>query len=159
MGCVDLLTNKPVPLGLNFNYGGCGPFTGTTCGLFVGQMGSIYDSAQKTDVLAGGWVKGRCALGVFVSNGLLIKPPYTCTGCPEWGGFFAVRSMPKRDARQRQRLVQGVASQGDTTAASSSDWPTHRSTAARSGSCAAVVPARAVLRWTCTPPPRQPRRQ
>ncbi len=149
---LDLLTNKPVPLGLNFNYGGCGPFTGTTCGLFVGQMGSIYDSCAE-DRYPGGRLGQRplCA-GRIRQQWAVDQAALHVHGLPGVGRFLrrpfdAQAGCPPAPAPGAGRCEPGVT----TAAAGSGDWPTYRSTAARSGSCAAVVPDHAVIRWTCTP--------
>jgi outer membrane protein assembly factor BamB len=59
--------------------------------------------------------------------------------------------MPKGRTRAVRPLEKGVANAPAIITASASDWPTYRSTVARSGSCAAIVPSGAVIRWTFAP--------
>ena len=146
----DLLTGEAVPPGTRFSYGGCGRFTGLASGLLFGQMGEIYDVKANKRVLNYN-AKSSCGTGQFVADGLLFKVGANCSACSEWRGFFASRSVPKREMRRGARLEKGVAGEPKETAGDASDWVTYRSDATRKGSSAAAVPAGASVRWTFAP--------
>jgi len=146
----DLLTGKPVSPGTRFSYGGCGRFTGLASGMLFGQVGEIYDVKANQWVLSYN-AKSSCGTGQFVADGLLFKVAANCSGCSEWRGFFASRSVPKREMRTGARLEKGVAGEPKEVAGDASDWLTYRSDASRKGSSAATVAAGATVRWTFAP--------
>ena len=146
----DLLTGKPVTPGTRFGCGGCGRFTGLASGLLFGQVGEIYDFRANKWVLSYN-AKSSCGTGQFVADGLLFKVGANCPGCSEWRGFFASRSVPRRETRPGARLEKGVAGEPKEAAGDASDWLTYRSDATRKGSSAAAIPAGATVRWTFAP--------
>ena len=107
------------------------------------------------------WIRGVCQYGIMPCNGLVYCPSHTC-GCymeAKLYGFWAVAAAAKgrgtRDegrADNADRLERGPAygSSLDTrtsTLDTSSDWPTYRHDALRSGSTAAAVPATLRQAW------------
>jgi len=101
------------------------------------------------------WVRGTCRVGVIPANGLLYAPPHSC-GCyieAKLAGFWALAPATQRTGRvpggedsatEAPRLEKGPAfseiASGRPQAIDSSDWPTYRHDAARSGSTATPVP-------------------
>jgi len=146
----DLTTNTPED-GNFFEADGCGRFTGVESGLLIGQSGNIYDIKQKKYVLNAN-SKSACGTSEFVADGLLLKVPSTCPGCSEWRGSFALCNFSRPDDPAADLLRKGTAEgpQGQP-AADASDWPTYRSAVERCESSPALVPSKAVVRWTFEP--------
>ncbi len=85
------------------------------------------------------WVRGTCSLGIMPSGGLLYASPHACSCVNETklNGFYALHARPFEQEPENV-LVRGLAygksgSSRAIEASSSSDWPTYRQNAARTG--------------------------
>jgi len=110
------------------------------------------------------WVRGSCNYGIMPCNGLIYAPPHSCACYPvaKLNGLNALAAardegLGARDEGQGRReetaprLEEGPAYQALTPHPSpltpSTDWPTLRHDAARSGSTTTPVPAELTSRW------------
>ena len=111
------------------------------------------------------WVRGTCQFGTIPCNGLLYVPPHSCACYLEakLNGFYALSAAGVDEGEEEGegerggegetggRLVRGPAYSSLPTSHSplptSSDWPTFRRDAARSGSTPADVPAELMPAW------------
>ena len=128
-----------------------------------GRRGVEFIDLETGDVRWHSWVRGVCRYGVMPCNGLLYAPPHAC-GCyiaAKLTGFYALAGEKGSDAHG-SKLAPGKPDQGrlerapayarDTHPSSliphpSSDWPTYRHDAARSGCTPSPVPAALRRRW------------
>jgi len=101
------------------------------------------------------WIRGACLYGFMPANGLIYTPPHPCA-CYTQGkltGFWAVAGERNRSEVKSpaDRLEEGPAF--DTLQPSvsslqpSTDWPTYRADAARSGTTSAAVPVNVKELW------------
>jgi len=106
------------------------------------------------------WVRGACLYGILPANGLLYAPPQPCGCMPETKltGLWALApagdppAAAAAPAGAAERLERGPDLSPPPSALSlSSDWPTYRHDAQRSGSTAAAVPASVKPAWVATP--------
>ena len=124
-----------------------------------GRRGVEFLDLESGDVLWHSWVRGVCRYGVMPSNGLLYAPPHSC-GCyiaAKLTGFYALAPSGSDEGRgtrdeQTPRLGRGPAygSSLDTrhsTLDTSTEWPTYRHDAARSGATAGAVAASLKVAW------------
>jgi len=102
------------------------------------------------------WIRGACLYGFMPANGLIYAPPHPCA-CYMQGkltGFWAVAGRRKRPERKSptNRLEKGPAFDTLPFLASSllpsTDWPTYRADAARSGTTPAAVPVNVRQLWS-----------
>jgi len=94
------------------------------------------------------WARGACVYGIMPANGLIYAPSHPCACYPEakLAGFNALagpRTFGVDRATVDERLLKGPAfgtvGGYEAAPASSTDWPTFRGNAARSGSTDTVV--------------------
>lgn len=156
---------QQVPLGNLFvanHHHRCYPDRATTRYILSSRRGSEY-----VDLLGGGhtvdnWVRGECHFGMLPANGLQYAPPHPCK-CylqEKLNGFNALAPERKDEGGRRKEeegdslLERGPAyAQTPTNPSSfiphpSSDWPTYRHDAARSGAAKTAVPAQPAVLWT-----------
>ncbi len=106
------------------------------------------------------WVRGACLYGTMPANGMVYNPPHPCACYLEAKlyGFNALAAhSPSRqqivDAAQRAERVERGPAYEDAIKPSSyghsptTDWPTFRADAARSGSSATQVPTDLATAW------------
>ena len=108
------------------------------------------------------WVRGACNYGIMPANGLIYAPPHSCACYPvaKLNGFNALAPERREGEKGREgdresetsRLQRGPAynppaSSLQPTASSSSDWPTYRGNAGRTGSTEASVPVELERLW------------
>jgi outer membrane protein assembly factor BamB len=102
------------------------------------------------------WVRGACLYGLMPANGMIYNPPHPCA-CYLDAKLFGFNALapdtpswkPRRDVPDDGRLEQGPAyAKTDVKPQISdpADWPTYRSTAARSGQVQTTVPANELKR-------------
>ncbi|NQT51483.1 PQQ-binding-like beta-propeller repeat protein, partial [bacterium] len=121
-----------------------------------GRRGVEFIDLKTGDVRWHSWVRGVCRYGVMPANGLLYAPPHSC-GCymaAKLAGFNALApaiATADADTPQPEPLTRGPAyaaiANRKSAVGNSSDWPTYRHDAQRSGSTAANVPAVLERRW------------
>ncbi len=103
------------------------------------------------------WVRGGCLYGIMPCNGLTYTPPHNCACYPE-AKLFGFNSLaplaPTRpvptQVPEEGRLEKGAVYSSvlaDKADANSSDWPTFRHDAARSGNATTSVPAAVSIKW------------
>ncbi len=121
------------------------------------RAGIEFLDTTTGDVTAHHWVRGSCYFGVLPANGFLYVPPHNCA-CyirAKLSGFMALAAERMKDEDRRmkakKRLIKGPA-YGAIHPSSfilqpSSDWPTYRHDAARSGKAATKVGSELVLGW------------
>ncbi len=106
------------------------------------------------------WVRGGCIYGIMPSNGLVYAPPHSCA-CYIMAKLYGFNALAPASAKApavrpaaSPRLERGpaYASIGDRklSIGNSSDWPTYRHDAARSGRTNAAVPANLKPEWQAT---------
>jgi len=127
--------------------------------LLMGRSGIELLDVSNGQTVANHFVRGACQYGIMPSNGLLYVPPHSCA-CfiqAKLSGFNALapkgvnekQSEPSAD----QRLERGPAYGSSDTRPSaldtrpSTDWPTFRSDAARSGFAPTPVATALQQRW------------
>ena len=127
----------------------CGHATALESGLWIGNgVWDIKTGKQVVTHLA----KSPCGLGFFVADGTEVLFPSPCNCSYTWKGMEVIRAAPQRPLREGTRLEQGAAAPPKAAVAvDASDWPTYRCDETRKGSSAAVVPAKASIRWTYVP--------
>jgi len=121
-----------------------------------GRRGTEFIDLNSGDVLWNSWVRGVCRYGIMPCNGLLYAPPHAC-GCyttVKTTGFYALAPRNPADAIVSKELVtpeHGPAynsqARGTKLTAHSSDWPTYRHDAERSGSTQTTAPASLQIAW------------
>ncbi len=101
------------------------------------------------------WIRGECGFGMLPCNGLIYVTPHPCRCFPEekLSGFFAfapagtqARDPTEEAARVRRGPAFGKVD--STQRGTTSDWPTHRHDAQRSGSTSADVSATLERSWS-----------
>ena len=119
--------------------------------VILGRRGVEFIDVETGNMVANRWLRGICQYGVMPANGLLYIPPHSCA-CQVTDmlkcGFVALAPAKKsrvesRESRAGKRLEHGPAfdqtlDSGPSTL-HSSDWPTYRHDAARSGVTTAGV--------------------
>lgn len=102
------------------------------------------------------WIRGACLYGFLPANGLIYTPPHPCA-CYTQGkltGFWAVAGRRNRSEvnGSTDRLEKGPAFDTLQPPVSSlepsTDWPTYRADAARSGTTSATVPLNVKKLWS-----------
>ena len=105
------------------------------------------------------WVRGACLYGIMPANGMVYSPPHPCACYLEAKlyGFNALapHSVSRQKiidaAKKTERLQRGPAFGRDLgsrpSTLNSSDWPTLRADATRSGCVAANVPVNPAVSW------------
>jgi len=149
----DILSGNVIKNGMRVKLSGCGRFTALSSGLFIGQAGEVWDVNTRKNILDCN-AKSTCGSAQFVADGLLFKVASSCSGCTEWRGFFASRSVPRHDVRTGERLETGAPSepvQPTEAVSDAADWTTYRGDATRKGSSAATVATDGTIRWTYRP--------
>jgi outer membrane protein assembly factor BamB len=122
-----------------------------------GRRGTEFIDLDSGEVLWNSWARGVCKYGVMPANGLLYTPPHAC-GCyveAKLTGFNALapRSMEESgqpDSEETPRLERGSAYDAPLSAVGSplsTDWPTYRGDAQRSGGTQSPVPAVLDRKW------------
>ncbi len=107
------------------------------------------------------WVRGSCNYGILPANGLLYAPPHSCACypvaklnafnalAPAGGNAPAATDQDDKAVRLERGPVYGdpVEPRSSGVDSPSSDWPTYRRDATRSGSTDAAVPAELKRLW------------
>lgn len=134
---------------------------GTCRYLVLGRSGVEFVDLKTGEAEAHHWVRGTCQHGVMPCNGLLYIPPHTCA-CfikAKLNGFLALAPAGQssdecRESKGEERLQRGPAYAKAASLSSASnrqhstDWPTYRHDAARSGTAGAAVPAELEPCWS-----------
>jgi len=141
----------------------CYPSKATDKYLMTSRTGIEFIDPKTKHWQTHHWVRGGCIYGILPCNGMVYAPMHSC-GCyleSKLNGFNALAAGPVvKEARTRPtdkgRLERGPAyGRADPRSAipnrHSSDWPTYRHDAARSGATAAAVPADLKQSWRTTP--------
>ncbi len=126
--------------------------------ILLGRTGVEFIDLQGRTPQRHCWIRGACQYGVLPCNGLLYLPPHSCA-CyiqSKLSGFHALApARRKADDRGRkaERLQKGPAYHDKPHPSSftlhpSSDWPTYRHDAARTGATSATLPAKLVPAWS-----------
>ncbi len=125
-----------------------------------GRRGAEFIDLKTGDVLWHSWVRGVCRYGTLPCNGLLYAPPHAC-GCyvaARLDGFYALAPSPAPAPAPGPRLVRGPAfgqiENRKSKADESSDWPTYRRDAQRSGVAAGPGPAALRVKWATRVAPK-----
>jgi len=151
----------------------CYPSKATERYVITNNRGAEFVSLGADQHVENDWLRGNCGHGVMPANGLLYVPPNPCF-CyhgVKLTGFNALapagkteRRKPKAEsglgkaenqkpkAEESARLEKGPAyapiPHPQSLIPSSTDWPTYRHDAARTGATASEVSPQAALRWT-----------
>ena len=125
-----------------------------------GRRGTEFIDLESGEVLWNSWARGVCRYGVMPANGLLYVPPHACACyiAAKLTGFNALapaRNGESGEPKEEEspRLEKGPAfssnsnPQSPIPSPSSSDWPTYRADAQRSGSTRSPVPLPLHCRW------------
>jgi outer membrane protein assembly factor BamB len=130
--------------------------------LLYSRTGIEFIDPETSHWTTNHWVRGGCLYGIMPANGMIYNPPHPCACYSEAKlyGFNAIAPpsttwAPPREVSDEGRLETGPAYGGPATARSSlnpdppsldpsSDWPTYRHDASRSGATASSVPAEAL---------------
>ncbi|MBN2314560.1 MAG: PQQ-binding-like beta-propeller repeat protein [Sedimentisphaerales bacterium] len=120
-----------------------------------GRRGTEFIDLKSGEVLWNSWARGVCKYGVMPSNGLLYAPPHAC-GCymaAKLIGFNALAAERKTDVggQKTKRLEKG-AGYGEIRwtrdeRRGTSQWPTYRCDAQRSGATQATIPIQLRHKW------------
>jgi outer membrane protein assembly factor BamB len=122
------------------------------------RTGTEFVDVRKKEWEIHHWVRGACAYGIMPCNGLLYAPPHPCACYPEakLNGFNALAPAPRTPLAKSTapRLEKGPA-YGQTRnpkreTRNSTDWPTYRQNAARTGFTKSDVPANLAAGWQTT---------
>jgi len=132
--------------------------------LVLGRAGVEFIDVVSGRAIPNHWIRGTCQHGILPANGLLYVPPHSCA-CyiqAKLNGFNALA--PKREsnpaadqAGNNKRLERGpaygeaVGHQSSIIDHQSTDWPTYRHDASRSGCTQAAVPAELKSTWETKP--------
>lgn len=127
--------------------------------LLPSRTGIEFVDHQKKDWDIHHWVRGGCLYGIMPCNGLTYAPPHNCACYPEAKlyGFNALapasptRSVPRK-VSEVGRLEKGPAygspnPKSEIQNPQSTDWPTYRADAARSGHTKSSVSADLKKSW------------
>jgi len=127
--------------------------------IILGRRGIEFIDVETGDMIANRWIRGICQYGVMPANGLLYVPPHSC-GCQVNAmlkcGYSALAPAGKsrvesQESRAGEGLTRGPAfgqalDSGPSTLRSS-DWPTYRHDAARSGVASSGVSHKLQAAW------------
>ncbi len=122
--------------------------------LLLGEMGVQFIDVKTGEVWNNDWIRGTCQYGVMPANGLLYVTPDSCA-CnmkTKLAGLYALASQRPGETLpipDHKRLQKGPA-YGETTATAeraSTDWPTYRHDARRSGITSTPVPPELTQSW------------
>jgi outer membrane protein assembly factor BamB len=122
--------------------------------LLLGRSGVEFIDVKTGHAAPHHWTRGTCQYGIMPANGLLYVPPHSCACfiASKLNGYncFAPRreSMPG-GVSPENRLKKGPAHDTPLSATHSlsSDWPTYRQDAARSGHTTSKLPAELTEAW------------
>ncbi|MCH8218719.1 MAG: PQQ-binding-like beta-propeller repeat protein [Planctomycetes bacterium] len=127
--------------------------------IITSRRGSEFIDLRGGAHTVNNWVRGACHMGMMPANGLQYAPPHPCK-CyidEKLSGFNALapkRRVKGEDGRVKakgNRLEKGIAYNAihpsPVTLHTSSDWPTLRGDAARSGSVHTMLPEHMTLAW------------
>lgn len=126
--------------------------------MIAAMEGAEFMDLQADNHSQNNWLRGSCRLGVMPCNGMLYVPPDQCFCHPgsKLLGYAAIGPAPatqQRDVPDGRRLTKGPAfgsirGAGSRSASQqSTDWPTYRHDAARSGSVDSVVATAVARAW------------
>jgi len=113
--------------------------------LVLGRAGVEFIDVASGQAIPHHWIRGTCQFGVLPCNGLLYVPPHSCAcySQAKLNGFCALAAARKGGERRAEsrgqegkpRLERGRAYEetGTLNPQPSTDWPTYRHDAARSG--------------------------
>jgi len=135
----------------------CYPGRATTKYIMTSRTGIEFVDLDQQHWDLNHWVRGACLYGILPCNGLVYTPPAPCICYAEsmLHSFNAFASAPSDNIlkvdSQETRLRKGPAynrtrgtrDEGPLT----SDWPTYRHDAARSGATESAVPAELTQAW------------
>jgi len=133
------------------------------------RRGTEFLDLQSGDYLWHSWARGTCRYGVMPCNGMLYVPPHAC-GCyvtVKLTGFNALAPARDAAATAAAKAAEGAVGRLDRgpaygqvisdrlsvisnkgKAPITSDWPTYRGDAQRSGRAQCAVPAALTPKWS-----------
>lgn len=135
---------------------------GTDRWLLLGRAGTEYLDIANGEIRPHHWARGMCQYGVMPANGLLYVPPHACAcfltaKLNGFNAFAPMRRMKDEDEGMKEgRLEKGPAFKESARSdlpptafslQSSSDWPTYRHDARRSGRASTAVPTEVEQNW------------
>ena len=133
----------------------CHPSKATDRYLLTSRTGIEFIDPAAKHWEAHHWVRGGCIYGILPCNGMVYAPMHSC-GCYLEGklnGFNALApaaasplKAPAANRLQRGPAFGAIKNQ-ESQIDNSSDWPTYRHDAARSGATASPVPADLKRAW------------
>ncbi len=135
----------------------CYPGRATTKYIMTSRTGIEFVDLDQQHWDLNHWVRGACLYGILPCNGLVYTPPAPCICYAEsmLHSFNAFASAPsdnvlKMDSQETRlrkgpaySTTRGTRDEGPLT----SDWPTYRHDAARSGATESAVPAELTQSW------------
>jgi outer membrane protein assembly factor BamB len=136
----------------------CYPSKATDQYLLTSRTGIEFIDPQTESWLTHHWVRGGCIYGIMPCNGLVYAPPHSC-GCYLESKLCGFNALAAESATLRipnpvpdqGRLERGPAygkiDDLKSTIENSSDWPTYRYDAARSGCTKTAVPTNLKRTW------------
>ncbi len=124
--------------------------------IVTGRRGAEFIDMESGENTRHHWVRGTCRYGVMPCNGLLYAPPHPCI-CyitSKLNGFYALapQKTTENKTATSPRLEHGPAYTQEHPLSAfptplSSDWPTYRHDAARSGSAGTEVASDLRVLW------------
>ena len=127
--------------------------------------GAEFVSLTGEDHCQNDWIRGACTYGVMPANGLLYVPPNPCfcypgaklTGLNAFSPALDEGLGASDDGQQTPQLQRGPAyttriPDPQSLIPSSSDWPTYRHDASRSGATTSEVSPQVSVSWTASLP-------
>lgn len=129
----------------------------TTRYVIASRRGSEYIDLSGGEHSINNWVRGTCHMGMVPANGLQYAPPHPCQ-CyidEKLSGFNALSGHSRESVSQwhdkpprlERGPAYGTAQQSSGPAAGTSDWPTFRGDARRSGWGRSAMPRELELQW------------
>jgi outer membrane protein assembly factor BamB len=131
---------------------------GTSRYIIQGYRGLEFRDTQGDNHVRHNWIRGLCQYGIMPANGLSYIPPHSC-GCymeAKLFGFWSLAAtqtaLNDHDFTPGDELEKGPAYSDvkgpQSEAENSTDWPTYRHDAARSGVTPAALPDQLNPIWT-----------
>ena len=128
--------------------------------ILLGRTGVEFIDLQDQTPQRHCWIRGACQYGVLPCNGLLYLPPHSCacyiqsklTGFHALASKRSVKSEVGRVKAEQDRLIKGSAYRdlhpSPFTPHPSTDWPTYRHDAARTGATSTTLPKKLAPAWS-----------
>ncbi len=123
--------------------------------ILASKAGIEFVDLSTGKVLLHNWVRGACQYGILPANGLIYAPPHSCacfikamlSGFKALAPASAKAAAGASPARLERGSAYGAIGNRQSETGNSSDWPTYRHDAARSGATPSALPAELEPVW------------